>query len=251
MATGTETTAGDIQEQTLEIFKVYTNLTAIILEYGYEHLREHIDKTQGISAIADVLEFFDRFEMLIRGEVPKEDPSAQMKKIMEVLEKVEVSPKIDEEAAEKQMKDRKRYTSNYKLRKGQKASPLKPRPKNVPQTKEESNAAFYERHRARIAKLNELHPIVSYDDLVPIKQLVRSAFVNVSRKPPPKPFVPPHLYPNLVPAGKEDIKVTKFKNAVKQKVIDKFSHKNPVLKLKKQAPPLNKSINVEDLNLQI
>lgn len=71
MAACHEATINEVNGQMQEIFKVYTNLTAILLEFGYEHILENMDKFDDVKCIADALDFLNFFEPAVDEANPR------------------------------------------------------------------------------------------------------------------------------------------------------------------------------------
>lgn len=53
----------NVQEHIDEIGKIYTNLTSILLEYGYEYILDHLDKADDIKCIDETLKLLQMLEL--------------------------------------------------------------------------------------------------------------------------------------------------------------------------------------------
>jgi hypothetical protein len=231
MASGPVTTLGDLEDQAMEIFTLYTNLTSLVLGYGYEYILENMEKSEGIACIPEILDFFDMLELIMAGE------------------------DLPEGRRRPDEPERRRHTggdNDYLLRIGTARkkifgdkTPVHRRQMTEPEPLFNEYLKVGNKLKERLSKSN-LEPR-GHEDFFNNK-LERSAFIDHSHKSPQKHRTFDGNQPST--SNNQHITELKLRQIVKEKIQDELSKSIPGVQL--QSPNIhNHSINVEDLDLKI
>lgn len=226
MASGNQTTLGDVQDETREIFRMYTNLTSILLEFGYEYIQEHMEKGEEVACIAETLNFLELFDSMMGGEES-------------MMRDEEPSVRPDNDYLLRIASARKRIMNDK--------NPVERKKKIEIETLRDEYLNLAAKLNERLSKSN-LQP--SGPEEFFNKEFERSAHVKSTRKPPqlPKLFkVSPDTSTSF--NSSQHINQLQLKTLIKERVHEKLKQSIPGTKI--QGNNQTQSINVESFDLKI
>lgn len=143
----------EIQDQAEEVCKIYTNLTSILLQFGYTYMLEHLENKNDFSCIAKTLNILELLETMVDDGVDAPDmfneahlrydtpttpqrrvnADESMKKIQEKEEKREYLVKMVEQTDQLLKEVHEKFPVQQKLPKPTTSRNAKFAPRRIPQ----------------------------------------------------------------------------------------------------------------------
>lgn len=229
-----EPTLATIQDQVKDVCQIYTNLTSILLEFGYEYMLEHLKDKDDIACIAETLNILELLEKMVEDEPEKDDDGYLLRldgahgKIM-----AGTTPLVKRPVKEKEkLRD---YYARLASSLDEKLADIynEPTPDDL--------------HRIHMYQTMSQHhspPKQATPKNVPVAHAIPTR-----REVPPKAVVR-NLEQQLMNTKKR-ITTLRLKRNINKKVNEKLHLKNPTTQDRNLSQNLNESVNTENLHLKI
>lgn len=225
-----EPTLAAIQDQAKDICQIYTNLTSILLEFGYEYMLEHLEDKDDIACVAETLNILELLEKMVEDE-PEKDEDGYLLRLDGAHEKIMAGTTPLVKRSEVKEKEKLR---DYYMR--------------LASSLDQKLAEIYNEPTP-----DDLHRIHMYQTMSQHRSPPKQASpknIPVAHASPrreaPKKAVMRSLEEQLMNTKKR-ITTLRLKRNINNKVNEKLKLKHPTT----QDRNLNESVNTENLHLKI